>query len=108
MTTSPAEPVTRVTPAEAARALKSGEGPVSINDELVLQVTGSQLVCDVVVAANSAWRCQHEFEVLVENARLALQSSPLYSALPDLPQLWRVVDLQGGTVAVLWMDEHPG
>jgi hypothetical protein len=102
MTTLPDEVESPVNRAAVKQALKPGAGQLKINDQLVLHTTSSHLVCDVIVAAHSAWRCQHEFEVLVENARLALQASACNAALPDLPQLWRVMEQQGDAVTELW------
>lgn len=108
MTISPDESVSKVSFAEAAKALKTGVGRVKVNEQLVLQTTGGQLVCDVLVDGGSAWRCEHEFEVLVENARLALRASAFNPFMPELPQLWRVVEMQEGAITVLWpSDDAP-
>ena len=87
---------------QAKPELKPGKARVYVNDQLQLHVTGKQLVCDVLVEPGTAWRCQHEFEVLVENARLALHASAWEPLLPDLQQHWRVVEQRDNSITVLW------
>ena len=86
----------------AADILASGNGVVMFKGLLALRPTRTRLLCEVIDPMPSARRCAHEYEVLVENARRALEASKLREALPDIPFRWSVVDDHGTNVAELW------
>jgi hypothetical protein len=88
--------------AQAADVLASGDGVVLFEGMLALRATRSRLLCEVIDPTPSARRCANEYEVLVENAKRALEASRLRELLPDLPCRWSVVDDFGTNVAELW------
>lgn len=86
----------------AAEILADGEGTVMLGGVLALRSTGHELLCEVVDPSPSARRCENEYEVLVENARLALERSRLRDLLPPVPQRWLVVEDTGTGTVELW------
>ncbi len=82
--------------------LANGTGVVMLDGQLILSANSSRLICEVLDPEPSAHRCVHEYEVLLENAQLELQSSRLNELLPDLPQTWRVVKAGESETTVLW------
>jgi hypothetical protein len=86
----------------AAEMLADGEGTVMLGGVLALRSTGHELVCEVVDRNPSARRCENEYEVMVENARLALERSRLHDLLPPVPQKWLVVEDAGTGTTELW------
>jgi hypothetical protein len=86
----------------AAEILTSGSGVVMLQQTVALRPTSTHVLCEVVDRAPSARRCENEFEVLVENARLLLGASKLFELLPDLPRRWSVVADDGSNTAELW------
>jgi hypothetical protein len=86
----------------AAEILTSGSGVVILDQTLALRRTSTCISCEVVDPAPSARRCENEFEVLVENARLLLGASKVAELLPDLPRRWSVVADDGSNTAELW------
>jgi hypothetical protein len=82
----------------AADLLTAGK-VVLLEDMLALRLTDDELLCEVLDPMPSSHRCATEYEVLVENARRALQSSVLWKLLPRTPSSWIVVEDYGtGTV----------
>ena len=61
----------------AAEVLTDGAGIVVFDGFLALRRAGRQLLCEVIDPTPSAHRCANEYEVLVENARRALEASKL-------------------------------
>lgn len=88
--------------ASAEEALAQGAGVVVYEDFLVLRRVGPVLHCEVVDPTPSAHRCEVEFEVLVENARRALESSALDARLPELPRRWVVMEKTADEVVEVW------
>ena len=86
----------------AAGILSGCKGVVMFEGIVALCPTHAHILCEVVDPTPSARRCVNEYEVLVENAKRALDASKLGSLLPDLPCKWLVVaDCGMGTVE-LW------
>jgi hypothetical protein len=86
----------------AADVLADGAGVVLFEGFLALRPTGRELLCEVVDPMPSTHRCANEYEVLVENARRALEASKLRARLPDLPRKWLVVEDYGTGTIELW------
>ena len=86
----------------AAGMLANGAGVVILNNSLALRRTASCLHCEVIESPRSSRLCEHEFEVLVENAQNMLYSSRLGTRLPDIPRKWLVVEDSGTDLAELW------
>jgi hypothetical protein len=83
----------------AAQVLAEGNGIVVLDGRLALRPTSRLLLCEVIDSASAVHRCDHEYEVMVENARRALEASPLFAMLPGMPRKWVVVADHGtGTV----------
>ena len=96
-TTSPRQQL-----ADAVRVLGKPGGIVVLDAVLALRSTVQELHCEVIDPAPSAHRCAFEFEVLVENARRKLESSPLHDLLPNLPRRWSVVENGDDGAIELW------
>jgi hypothetical protein len=75
---------------------------VLLDGFLALRLLGHELLCEVVDPMPSTHRCAMEYEVLVENARRALEASRLHPLLPDVPRIWVVVDDCGTGTQELW------
>ena len=86
----------------AGEILANADGVVVLDGILALRPTDHELLCEVIDPAPSARRCANEYEVLVENARLALEGSKLRDLLPHLPQKWLVVEDHGTDTTELW------
>ena len=86
----------------AAEVLANGSGVVLLDELMALRHSDSELLCEVIDRAPSAHRCAQEYEVLVENARHALEASKLSPLLPDLPRAWIVVADYGSGTVELW------
>ncbi len=86
----------------AAETLAAGESVVMLGGTLVLRPGRGELRCEVVDPAPSARRCANEYEVLVENAQRALESSKLSALLPPLRRSWIVVGDTGADATELW------
>jgi hypothetical protein len=86
----------------AAEVLTSGAGVVLLEGLVALRHAGRELLCEVVDPMPSAHRCAYEYEVLVENARHALEASRLNPLLPNLPRTWLVVADYGTGTSELW------
>lgn len=86
----------------AAEMLASGAGVVLLEGILALRSMGSELLCEVIDPTPSAHRCANEYEVLVENARLALEGSKLGTRLPNWSRQWLVVEDYGTGTMELW------
>jgi hypothetical protein len=86
----------------AGEILANGEGVVVLEGLLAVRATDHELLCEVIDPAPSARRCANEYEVLVENARLALEASKLRDLLPRLPQRWLVVEDDNTGTSELW------
>ncbi len=87
---------------QAAEILATGAGVVMFDATVALRPTPSCLLCEVVDPAPSSRCCEHEFEVLVENARRTLDSSRLGKRLPNVPRKWLVVEDYGTGTMELW------
>lgn len=87
---------------QAAEILASGVGVVIVEGMLALRPAGRELICEVIDPTPSAHRCINEYEVLVENARRALEASRLCALLPPVPRKWRVVEDQGTGAVEVW------
>jgi hypothetical protein len=85
----------------AAQRLGAGEA-LNWRGRVALSLDCGELICDVLDGEASLRRCEYEFEVVVENARRALESAGLVSLLPSLPRRWRVVDALDPERAVRW------
>lgn len=85
----------------AAEILAAG-GIVLLDNTVALRPTETCLLCEVVETAPSARLCEHEFEVLVENAQRVLDASRLGKRLPDMPRKWLVVEDDGTGTVELW------
>ena len=86
----------------AADMLVNGTGVVLLGGVLALRPNGPELLCEVIDPMPSAHRCANEYEVLVENAQLALDASKLGARLPDRPRKWLVVEDYGTGTMELW------
>lgn len=86
----------------AAEILASGAGVVLLEDIVALRPSRYELLCEVIDTMPTAHRCANEYEVLVENARRALEASKLAALLPDLPRSWLVVEDYGTGTVELW------
>jgi hypothetical protein len=86
----------------AAEVLASGSGVVVLDGVVALRLTNQWLVCEVADPTPSAHRCENEYEVLIENARRALEASKLRALLPHLPRKWLVVNDFGTGKVELW------
>ena len=76
----------------AARMLATRRSSVVLNGTVRLRPTAAWLLCEVIDPDPASRRCEHEREVLLENARRMLESSRLAGFLPDTPRSWRVVE----------------
>ena len=86
----------------AAEMLAKGTGVVLFEGIAALYRKGNELRCEIVDPMPTAHRCAMEYEVLVENARLALEASKLDALVPELPRTWLVVnDFETGAME-LW------
>jgi hypothetical protein len=86
----------------AADLLVSGTEVVVLEGLVALRTTPTHLYCEVIDPMPSARRCAAEYEVLVENARRALEASRLRGLRPDLPRRWLVVEDYGTGTMELW------
>jgi hypothetical protein len=86
----------------AAQLLRDREGVVLLDGVIALRPTRRELICEVVDLEPSAHRCAFEYEVLVENARRALEASRLHDLLPELPRAWLVVEDTGAGTVEVW------
>ena len=86
----------------AAEILSRGTGVVVLDRLVALRRGRRHLVCEVVDRTPLERRCEHEYEVLVENARRLLEASKLGGLLPDLPRRWSVVEDDGTGTRELW------
>ena len=77
---------------QAAAMLSTGTGVVLFDGTIALRRTSGYLLCEVLDAAPTSRRCEIELEVLLENARRALDASGLGQRLPRLPCRWIVVE----------------
>jgi hypothetical protein len=85
--------------ATASRVVANGTGTVLFEGIVALRLGAGEIVCAVIDLERSVHRCATEYEVLVENARRALEASTLNALLPRLPRRWLVVeDCGSGTV----------
>jgi hypothetical protein len=87
---------------DAASALARGESVALLDGTLILRPARGELRCEVVDPESSARRCENEYEVLVENARHALEASKLTALLPNLRRTWVVVGDAGSGSPELW------
>lgn len=101
MTESPPDSETELTiatdstPAALRRvvaALVAGHTVLLTVPNLALRVHDGVLHCAVRDPEPLAHRCEVEYEVLVENARRALEASVFAAHLPPLPRSWSVID----------------
>ena len=81
--------------------LLTARGVVILDNAVALRATATGLVCEVIDPAPTSRLCEHEFEVLVENAQRVLESSRLSKRLPKIPRKWLVVE-DNGTKIVQW------
>ena len=88
--------------AAAAAVLASGTGVVLLDQHVALRPAQGHIRCEVVDPTPSARRCEQEYEVLLENARRALEASALRDLMPRLPLQWVVVEDQGTGIEELW------
>jgi hypothetical protein len=88
--------------AQAADVLARRTGTVRLEEAIALRATRTRLICEVMDPTPSAHSCEHEYEVLVENAKRALDASALGQRLPAVPRQWLVVADDGSGPAVLW------
>jgi hypothetical protein len=86
----------------ASEVLTDGAGIVVFDGFLALRRAGRQLLCEVIDPTPSAHRCANEYEVLVENARRALEASKLAARLPWRPRKWIVVEAHGTDTTEVW------
>jgi len=86
----------------AADILVNRAGVVLLDGLLALRPVGAELLCEVIDPTPFAHRCANEYEVLVENARLALKASKLGARLPNRPRKWLVVEDYGTGTTELW------
>jgi hypothetical protein len=86
----------------AAETLASGKSVAVFDGALVLRPARGELLCEVVDPTPSARRCANEYEVLVENAQRALETSKLDALLPPLRRKWLVVGDTGAGTTELW------
>lgn len=86
----------------AAELLASGKGTVIIDALIALRAMGTYILCDVIDATPATHRCEHEYEVLMENAQRMLAASRLRHQLPDLPCRWRIVARNSNGIEELW------
>lgn len=86
----------------AVEVLARRMGVVMFEHSVALRRMQAELLCEVVDPSPSNHRCDMEFEVLVENARRALEGSRLGRSLPDLPRRWLVVEDNGTRTVELW------
>lgn len=66
-------------------------GAVEVEGLLVLRQRGPLLLCDVIDPLPGSQRCEMEYEVIVENARRALEACGLADRLPGIRRQWSVV-----------------
>jgi hypothetical protein len=85
-----------------AKALASGKSVVVFEGILVLRPARGELRCEVIDPTPSARRCANEYEVLVENAQRALETSNFGSVLPRLRRTWVVVGETDDGTTELW------
>ena len=85
-----------------AKALAGGKSVVVLEGMLVLRPARGELLCEVIDPTPSARRCANEYEVLVENAQRALETSNLGSVLPRLRRTWVVVAETDDGTTELW------
>jgi len=88
----------------AGEMLAGGKGTVMLEALVALRAGDKNVLCDVIDSTPSAHRCEHEYEVLMENAQRMLQASRLRRLLPDLPCLWRIVAINGDDIEELWRE----
>ncbi|MEO8466915.1 MAG: hypothetical protein ABI640_16375 [Gammaproteobacteria bacterium] len=86
----------------AANTLATGASVAMFDGALILRARCGELVCEVVDPTPSARRCANEYEVLVENAQRALESSKLDALLPRIRRRWVVVGDTGAHKTELW------
>jgi hypothetical protein len=86
----------------AGEMLAGGTGTVIVDALLALRVMDSYVQCDVIDPAPSAHRCEHEYEVLMENAQRMLEASRFRRWLPALPCRWRIVAVNGDAIEEVW------
>jgi hypothetical protein len=86
----------------AAERLASGTGPVLFDGQVVLRRAAGRLACQVIDRSPGMRRCAVEYEVMLENARRALEASALSGRLPSLVRHWTVVELRGDEVMTAW------
>jgi hypothetical protein len=91
----------------AAGVLARRSGVIVLAGVVVVRPTRTELLCEVVDPMPSSHRCAYEYEVLVENARRALEASDLQDLLPDLPCRWSVVEDCGSGTRELWHAPRP-
>jgi len=88
--------------ARAVEMLASGASVALFDGTLILRSMPGHLLCEVVDPAPSARRCENEYEVLVENAQRALETSNLGALLPRLRRSWVVIGDTGAGDTELW------
>jgi len=86
----------------AAEILAARSGVIILAGMVALRPTRTELLCEVIDPMPSSHRCANEYEVLVENARRALEASKLQELLRDLPCRWSVVEECGSGARELW------
>lgn len=88
----------------AAQVLAEATGVVVLDGCLALRPARGVLLCEVIDSASAVHRCDHEYEVMVENARRALDASPLFPMLPAMPRRWVVVEDYGTGTVEQWRE----
>lgn len=88
--------------AQAVDMLATGNGVVVFERLVALTRERECLKCEVIDPDGFMRRCAHEYEVLVENSRRALDRSELRRLLPDWPQRWSVVEDRTTGVREVW------
>jgi hypothetical protein len=86
----------------AAEILGCAGGVVILEGAVALRRTPTHLSCEVIDRMPSARRCEHEFEVMIENGRRMLEVSRLEALLPDLPRRWSVIADYGTGTSESW------
>ena len=86
----------------AAQVLADRSGVVVLQGVVALCPMRTELLCEVVDPMPSSHRCAVEYEVMVENARRALEASKLRDLLPPLSRRWLVVEDWGSGTSELW------
>lgn len=86
----------------AAEVLADGSGIVLFDNVVALRRSPARLLCEVLDPAPGTHRCASEYEVLVENARRALDSSRFKNLLPEIQRRWAVVEDCETAAVELW------